>query len=73
MVPLHDMSVQGLLVLSAVVAALPIAGIPDVFSLAMLLPGVLVEEMFIAGTFVTNIADVFLGYMIFHVQEEFLR
>ena len=71
-VSLHHMSVKGLFVFSGVVTALPVTGIPDFLSLAMLLPVVFIEEMFVAVAFITNLADVFFGDVIFHVKKEFL-
>ena len=71
-VSLHHMSVQGLFVFSSVVTALPVTGKADFLTLAMLLPVVLIEEMFVAVAFITNIADVFLGDVILHVEKEFL-
>ena len=66
------MSVQSLLVLGSVVAALPVTGETDFLTLAMLLPVVFIEQMFVAVAFVTNIADVFLRDVILHVKKEFL-
>ena len=71
-VSLHHVGVQGLFVLGAVVTALPVTGISDVLTLSMLLPGVLVQEVFVAVPFVTNIADMFFRHMILHVKKEFL-
>ena len=69
---LHNMSVQSLLVLGSVVAALPVTGETDFLTLAMLLPVVFIEQMFVAVAFVTNIADVFFRDVILHVKKEFL-
>ena len=59
-VSLHHVSVQSLLVFSRVVTALPVTRVPDLLSLAVLLPVVFIEQMLVAVALVTNIADMFL-------------
>ena len=53
-VALHDVGVQGLLVLGGVVAALPAAGEPDMLALTVLLPRVLVQEVLVAVALATG-------------------
>merc|ERR1719458_347100 len=58
MVPLHDMGVQCLFVLRRVVATLPVAREPYVLSFPMLLPCVLVQQVFVAVPLSTGCAHV---------------
>ena len=71
-VSLHHVSVQSLLVFGSVVTSLPVTGITDFLTFAVLFPVMFVEEMLIAVAFITNIADVFLGDVILHVKKKFL-
>ena len=70
-VSLHHVSVQSLLVFGRVVTSLPVTGITDLLTLAMLFPVMFVEEMLVAVAFIANIADVFLRDVILHVKKEF--
>ena len=71
-VPLHDVGVQSLLVLGAVVAALPLAGIADILALTVLLVVMFIQDVLVAVTLVTNSSHVLLGHVILHVEKEFL-
>ena len=64
---LHNVGVQCLLVLGAVVASLKLARIAHVLALPMLLVVMLIQKMLVAVTLVTNITHVLLGHVILHV------
>ena len=71
-VPLHDVCVQGLLVLGAVVASLKLARIAHILTLSMLLVVMLIQKMFVTVALVTNFTHVLFRHMILHVKKEFL-
>ena len=69
---LHDVSVEGLFILGAVVATRPRTRESDVLSLPVFLPHMLLQEMLVTVTFLAHITYELLGHVIFSVNEKLL-